>query len=123
MKYFIFSYLLFITACSTSYDNKNLKGMYIGHFEHEYGINEDTLILKKANDGENIFQLTRHTGTIRKQDGKQFPKKQSTETLILEYNPDTKILTDLRQGRILIWDSKSLILQLGNTKYRKQSTL
>ena len=112
--------MLFITACSTSNDNKSLEGIYIGHFEHEYGINDDTLIIKKANDGENIFQLTRHTGTIRKQDGREFPKKQSSENLVLEYDATTKILKDLKEGRFLIWDSKNSTLKLGNTQYKKQ---
>ena len=120
MKYLIFSCLLFITACSTSNDNKSLEGVYTGHFEHEYGINDDTLIIKKAKDGENIFQLTRHTGTIRKQDGKEFPKKQSSENLVLEYDAITKVLKELKEGRFLIWDSKNLTLKLGNTQYKKQ---
>ncbi len=112
--------MIFITACSTSSDNKSLEGIYIGHFEHEYGINDDTLIIKKANDGENIFQLTRHTGTIRKQDGREFPKKQSSEDLVLEYDATTKVLKDLKEGRFLIWDSKNTTLKLGNTLYKKQ---
>jgi hypothetical protein len=121
MKYLLFGCLLFIIACSTSNDNKSLEGVYVGHFEHEYGINDDTLIIKKANDGENIFQLTRHTGTIRKQDGKEFTKKQSLENLVLEYDATTKVLKDLKEGRFLIWDSKNSTLKLGNTQYKKQS--
>ena len=121
MRHLIISVLIVAAACNNSKSDKLLPGVYSGHFEHEYGINDDTLILRKANDGNNIFNLTRHTGTIRKSDGKQFPKKQSTENLILEFTPDTKILNDLRQGRILIWNSTNLTLQLGTTTYKKIS--
>ena len=112
--------MLFMTACSVSDNDNNLDGIYVGHFEHEYGINEDTLVIKKAHDGENIFELIRHTGTIRKQDGKKFPKKQSSENLVLEYDASTKVLKDLKEGRFLRWDSKNSILKLGNTDYKKQ---
>jgi hypothetical protein len=56
-------------------------------------------------------------------DGKEFPKELLINTWILEYNPDKKILTEQKEGKILVWDDSKLTLQLGNRTYEKISNL
>lgn len=91
----------------------------MGHFEHEYALNDDSLILIKANDGKNIFNLTRHTGTVRKKDGKLLAKENKSSIWILEYNEENKIFKELKTGKIITWNSKGEYLQLGNTIYKR----
>ena len=77
MKYLIFCFLLLATACNSSKGDTALEGVYTASYEHEFGRNTDTLILKKANDGHGVYHITRHTGLIKKLMGKNFPKKSS----------------------------------------------
>lgn len=122
MKYFLISILLVVAACNNAKDDEQIHGTYVGHFEHEYGINDDTLILKKVNE-KSMFELTRKTGTIRKLDDKAFPKEWHTESWSLDYNPEKQTFFELRHGKTLIWNKAESIIQLGNTKYKKISGL
>jgi len=123
MKYLIIGLLLFATACTSPKNDAALNGIYTASYEHEFGKTDDTLILKKANNGNGVYQITRHTGLIKKLDGKEFPKEFLIETWTLEYNADKQTLTELREGKMLVWDSNRLTLQLGNRSYKKISDL
>jgi hypothetical protein len=123
MKYLIIWLLLLVAACSGSNNNVDLDGVYTASFEHEFAKTEDTLIIKKANDGNGVYQITRHSGVIKTMDGKIFPKEILTDTWTLEYNADKHILTELKDGKTFIWDSNKLTLQFGETTYKKISGL
>ena len=123
MKYLIICLLFFEAACSGSNNNTVLDGVYTASFEHEFAKTDDTLILKKANDGNGVYQITRHSGVIKKLDGKIFPKEILTDTWTLDYNTDKQILTELKGGKTFIWDSNRLTLQFGETTYKKISGL
>ena len=123
MKYIIFCLLFFVAACGGSNNNTVLDGVYTASFEHEFAKTDDTLILKKANDGNGVYQITRHSGVIKKLDGKIFPKEILTDTWTLDYNTDKQILTELKGGKTFIWDSNRLTLQFGETTYKKISGL
>ena len=66
MKYLIFCFILLATACNSPKNNTALEGIYTASYEHEFGRSVDTLILKKANNGTGVYQITRHTGLIKK---------------------------------------------------------
>lgn len=122
MKYLLISILIVVAACNNTKDDQQIEGIYAGQFEHEYGINDDTLILRKLNE-KSMFELTRKTGTIRKLDGKVFPKEWHTENWRLDYNPEKQTFFELRHGKTLIWNRAGLTIQLGNTKYKKIADL
>lgn len=123
MKYLIFFFILLATACNSPKNDTALEGVYTASYEHEFGRNTDTLTLKKANDGNGVYQITRHTGLIKKLDGKEFPKEVSIKNWVLDYNADKQILTEKKEGKILVWDSNRLTLQLGDRSYKKISDL
>jgi hypothetical protein len=123
MKYITFSLILLVAGCTASNNDSSLEGIYTAAYEHEFGRNTDTLILKKANDGNGIYQITRHTGLIKKMDGKEFAKEVLKSTWVLNYNADTKTLTEQREGKTLLWDGNRLTLQLGDRLYKKLSDL
>lgn len=123
MRYLIFCFILLATACNNSKNDTALDGVYTAFFEHEFAKTEDTLIVKKANDGNGVYQITRHSGVIKTMDGKIYPKEILTDTWTLEYNADKHILTELKEGKTFIWDSNKLTLQFGGTTYKKISDL
>lgn len=119
MKYLTLVALILLVSCKNDTTELSLSGVYSGHFEHQFGKNDDTLILKKANEGKGIYNLSRHTGLISKLDAKELPKKNITENLVVEFDKEKQTLTDIKGGRVLVWDQKNSTLQLGNTKYIK----
>lgn len=121
MKYSIVLLLLIsITACNGSTPEAGPEGIYITNFEHEYGRNEDTLVIMKIND-KNIFQLSRHTGLVRKMDGKEFPKEVIIATWTLEFDPARQTLLELKEGKLLIWNNNTHSIRMGKREYKQIS--
>lgn len=119
MKYFLICLVLFIASCSNNKNGSALPGVYIASYEHEFGKTEDTLTLTKAGDGEDLYKIARHSGVIKKLDGRRFPKELLIEVWTLGYDPGKQTLTDLRMGKTLIWDGNRLTLQLGTRVYKR----
>jgi hypothetical protein len=118
MKYIIIGMLIFFIRCTDHKNDNLLVGAYAGSFEHEYGKNYDTLFLNKANDGNSIYQINRHTGFIKKEGGKMLPKQLLIESWLLELDESKHILTELKHGKIIIWNGNT-ILRLGDVKYQR----
>ena len=117
MKCIIICVMLFITSCDNVQTENDLGGIYTASYEHEFGKTDDTLTVSKVNNGEDIYQISRHSGVIKKLDGKEFPKEIITETWNLKYDPGKQTLTELKKGKMLIWNSSTESLKLGNTEY------
>ncbi len=118
MKCIIICVLLFITSCNNVQTKNDLSGIYTASYEHEFGRTNDTLNVSKANNNGDIYQISRHSGVIKKLDGKEFPKEIITETWTLEYDPVKQTLTESKKGKVLIWNSSSQSLQLGDREYK-----
>jgi hypothetical protein len=119
MKYLILSTLILAVACNSRTDERALDGVFTTAYENEFSKGDDTLIVKKANTGEGIYQIERHIGVAKMLDGKEFPKEVVSETWTLEYDPNKQTLFDLKKGKTVIWNSGKLTLQLGNREYKK----
>ncbi len=119
MKYFLICLVLFVSSCNTRKNENALPGVYVASYEHEFGKTDDTLKLTKASDGDDLYKIARHSGVIKKLDGRLFPKELLIESWTLEYDAGKQTLTDLRMGKTLLWDSNRLTLQLGNRAYKK----
>lgn len=117
MKYLIICLLFFVVACNGIQSKDDLSGVYTASYEHEFGKTDDTLTVSKSNNSDKMYQIERHSGLIRKMDGKEFPRELIIETWALEYNADKKTLTELKKGKTLIWNSGNLSLQLGDRMY------
>jgi hypothetical protein len=118
MKYILIGMLILTMGCHDHKNDNLLVGVYAGSFEHDYAKNDDTLFLNKANDGNDIFQINRHTGCSKKLDGKMLPKQLLVESWLLEFDKDKHILVELNHGKILVWDGNNNIL-FGDTKYKR----
>ena len=119
MKNVFISIVIFMIGCTATNKDQDLPGIYTGKFEHEFAKNEDTFIVKKASDGNGVYEISRHTGMHKKLDGKLASKKTIIEDFMVEYNTNSQILTDLKEGRKFIWDRASRSILSGKTKYSK----
>ena len=119
MKYLILSTLILAVACNNRTDEPAMDGVFTTGYENEFSKGDDTLIVKKANTGEGIYQIERRIGVAKMLDGKEFPKEVISETWTLEYDPNKQTLFDLKKGKTVIWNSGKLTLQLGNREYKK----
>ena len=120
MKNVFICIVIFMIGCTTTDKDQDLPGVYTGKFEHEFAKNEDTFIVKKASDGKGVYEITRHTGMRKIMDGKISPKKTIIEDFLVEYNTDSQIMTDLKEGRKFVWDRGSQSILSGKTKYSKR---
>ena len=120
MKNVFIGIVIFMIGCTVTDKEQDLPGVYTQNFEHEFAKNEDTLFIKKASDGKNVYEITRHTGMRKKVDSKLIPKELVTEELIVEYNEDSQILTTLNKGKKYVWDRGSRSIRLGDSKYIKR---
>lgn len=121
MKYIIFSFLLLVIACNNPKSETALEGVFTTQYENEFSKGDDTLTVRKANNGEGVYQIARHIGVIKMLDGKALPKELVTETWTLEYDPVKQTLFELKKGKTVIWNSGTLTLQLGDRQYKKIS--
>lgn len=119
MKYLFLSVLIFAFGCNSKTEESQLDGVFTTAYENEFSKGDDTLIVRKANSGEGIYQIARHIGVVKVLDGKEFPKEVISETWTLEYDPNKQTLFDLKKGKTVIWNSGKLTLQLGNREYKK----
>lgn len=117
MKYVIICILFFLIACNGIQSKDDLSGIYTASYEHEFGKTDDTLTVSKSNNSDKMYQIERHSGLIKKMDGKEFAKELVSETWTLEYDSDKKTLTELKKGKTLVWNSGTLSLQLGGRQY------
>ncbi len=119
MKHFIIGVLLFIISCKSHTTTMSLGGIYTASYEHEFGKTNDTLVLSKANDGNNLYKIIRHSGVVKKLQDKEFPKEIITEKWIVKFDPEEHTLTELRTGKVLVWNRQSRSLFLGDREYKK----
>lgn len=119
MKCTFICMLIFIVACNNNRNKDNLIGVYTASYEHEYGKTDDTLTLTQSNETEKMYTIERHSGLIKKMDGKEFPKELVTAIWALQYNAAKQTLFELKEGRTLIWNSGTQSLLWGSTAYKK----
>ena len=120
MKASIYFCIVFIlVGCEGRQAEKNLAGVYTGYHEHEFGKTSDTLIVSVANGGNGMYDITRHSGVARIEDGTVYPKMLMIEKYTAKYNRQYETLDELREGKVFIWNSRKEILILGETEYKK----
>ncbi len=119
MKYTTICMLLFVIACNDSQTKNEINGIYTTSYDNEFGKGNDTLSVTKANNGEGIYQISKHLRVVKKLDGKEFPRELITETWTLEYDAAKQTLFELKTGKTLIWNSSNKTIQLGNTLYKR----
>ena len=111
--------LVFSMGCnsSTTKGSENIEGTYVTHFQNEYNITDDTLIISAVKSSDKTYEIIRQTGFNKIRNGKPLPKEFKKAGWVSSYNADKRLLqeTDLgRQIRILPDLHK---LKLGASEY------
>ena len=115
MKKSIIILFSFLVACNTTKTNQNPEGMYVCQFENEFSKVADTLLLQKLNG--NYYKITRHSGVTNKSDNK---KQMMAEVWKLEFEINKYVFTEMKTGKIIIWDADKHILIFGNRDYERK---
>ena len=109
-------YLFFLlVGCNTTITNQNPEGMYVCRFENEFSKIADTLFLQKVSG--NYFKIIRRSGVTNKSDNK---KQMIAEVWKLEFEETKNVFTEMKSGKILIWDADKQILIFGNRDYERK---
>ena len=115
MKKSIVYLVLLLAACNLTLSNQNPEGEYVCQFENEFSNIADTLLLQKVND--NYYKIKRHSGVTNKSNNK---KQMIDEVWKLEFEESKNVFTEVRTGKIIIWDAAKHELLLGNRNYLKK---
>ena len=105
-------------ACNES-NRANLEGTYVAFHEHEFGATNDTLVVGRSTNGEGIYAIERCYGLVKKYDGRLFPKEWKTESRVLVYDSDKRMLTEQKTGKVLLWDNDQQRLLMGKILFTK----
>ncbi len=116
MKYTLLL-MVVISACSSPQPTK-FPGTYTCAFEHEYGKTDDTIIVRKLNEGKNVFQVEMHTGFVRNNKSKKLPKELTSRNWVADFD-DKKFTFVEKNGTIILWNRAEQALLLGKRKYQK----
>jgi hypothetical protein len=111
-----------LTACGTTGKDEVkafIPGTYIRSSQHEFGKENDTVVVSLQNETTNEFKLERRWTYERILDGKTQEPEYKTKITSGIYNAETKVLTETETGDTYSFDAVQKIMFAGSTKYQK----
>ena len=118
------STLLLFGSCSSSESHaikEFIPGTYIRSSKHEFGTEQDTLIISLQNKTANEYKIVRRWKYKRILDGKALEPEQKNTTTTAIFNENNKLLHETETGDMYSFDIKQRALFAGATKYLKQN--
>jgi len=117
--------ILLLTACNTHSEIDTMKdfipGKYVRFSQHEFGTENDTIVISLQNKKANEYKIARRWKYKRVLDGKAIePEYKNTITSAI-FNEANKLLQETETGDSYSFDTKQKILFAGSTKYQKQN--
>lgn len=106
-----------ITACKTDNIRSFIPGIYINNTGSEFSIANDTLVIEPSEN--NSFHLHRKTGFNLVADGKVGRREYETENWNAIYDESTKVLTEIKKGKLITFYPDSAKIKVGNRTYQK----
>jgi hypothetical protein len=105
-------------SCSQPEKETNFTGTYVTHFQNEYTITDDTLIISKINSSDQAYNIERKSGFIKIRNGVRQSREFKTSKWDATYNSDTKALQQTDLGKQLYLTENNNV-KLGNSQYTK----
>lgn len=96
-----------------------IPGTYVSQGRSEYSMANDTLVITKANNADNIYLITRKTGYRRITDGKLQALQHQVKHLTGTWDTQKQVLQVLQTGSPLIFQPDKNSLLNGSSEYRK----
>jgi len=96
-----------------------IPGTYIRFSQHEYGTENDTLVITMQNNSANEYTILRKWKYERVLDGQKIQPEYKRLTTSAIYNGKHKLLQETETGDIYSFDLKEKLLFNGPTKYQK----
>lgn len=102
---------------NTNKSSFNIEGTYVTHFQNEYNITDDSLIISSVKSSDNVYDIVRRTGFIKIRSGKQLSKEFKTVRWVSSYNTDKQLLQETDLGRQISVLPDTHKLKLGSSEY------
>jgi len=96
-----------------------IPGIYIRFSQHEFGTENDTLVISIQNKSAGEYRIVRIWKYERLLDGEPMEPEYKRVTTSGIYNTTRKLLQETETGDFFSFDVREKILFNGNTKYQK----
>ena len=111
---------VFLLSCNnTTKSNADIEGTYVTHFQNEFNITDDTLIISSIKSSDNTYEVVRQTGFNKIRNGKPLAKEYKAAKWISSYNTDNQLLQETDLGRQISILPDNHKLKLGASEYTK----
>lgn len=114
----VLSTLLFY-SCGGSKTQTAIPGTYVTHFQNEYSIAYDTLVISSYNKSDDIFNVNYKAGFNRIKDGKIQAKEFKNKQWKSNWDESKHSLLETETGTQLKFISEKQIILDGNMEYHK----
>ena len=112
--------LVFSMGCNSSNKgSEDIEGTYVTHFQNEYNITDDTLIVSAVRPSDKTYDVVRQTGFNKIRNGKPLPKEFKKVQWVSSYNTDKQALQETDLGRQISVLPDQHKLKLGASEYTK----
>ena len=112
-----------LTACNSDSESDTVKdfipGTYIRSSQHEYGTENDTVVISLQNKSASEYKVERRWKYGRMLDGKTIDPEYKLTTTSAIYNKDSRLLQETETGDAYSFDTKEKSMFAGTTKYQK----
>ncbi|MHB8205914.1 hypothetical protein [Mucilaginibacter sp.] len=96
-----------------------IPGTYVNQAQSEYSVANDTLLITKAKNTENIYLIVRKTGYRRIGDGKLFPLKHEVKNWTGTWNTQQQVMQIMQAETVLIFQPEQNKLLIQSNAYWK----
>jgi hypothetical protein len=113
--------ILGLAAChsESAHVKDFIPGTYVSQGRSEYSVANDTLVIVKANNSDNIYLITRKTGYRRITDGKFQPLEHQIKHWTGTWDMQRQTIQVLQTGNPLIFQPDKNSLLNGSSEYHK----
>jgi hypothetical protein len=123
---FSFSILtLLFVGCGTSDGpdrvQETISGTYVRSSIHEFGSEQDILVVALQNEAANQYTITRKWRYARVLDGKALPPEYKQTSTTATYDAAGKLLRDAGSGETWSYNPEKGVLYAGTTAYQTQN--
>ena len=118
---FLLSLAAFYSCTSVTKDEikESIPGTYIRNAQHEYGSEQDTVIITVLNAASNEYKITRRWKYERVMDGKAIEPEYKVTDNTGVYSSETKMLQESSTLETYSFDPKQNLMFSGDIKYQK----